>query len=111
MRYQGPLAGTATVPRNGRHVAFAFSVASDDAAEVAAFLATFPHTDQPAEPEPERTPTPTDSETPHFSRNQVSAGATTSAWGSPFRCPGPASTGAARVWTASTRWPRAGHPV
>lgn len=44
VRYQGPLAGTVTVPRNGGHVAFAFSVAPSDAARVAAFLATFPRT-------------------------------------------------------------------
>ncbi|OZM70738.1 hypothetical protein CFN78_24040 [Amycolatopsis antarctica] len=72
VRYQGPLAGTATVPRNSRPVAFAFSVASDDAAKVAAFLATFPHTDQPTEPEPDRTSAPQDSETPRFTRDQVS---------------------------------------
>ncbi|GAB3365835.1 hypothetical protein [Amycolatopsis echigonensis] len=44
VRYQGPLVGTATVPRNGGHVAFAFSVAPSEAARVAAFLATFPRT-------------------------------------------------------------------
>ncbi|EHR52353.1 hypothetical protein SacmaDRAFT_4160 [Saccharomonospora marina XMU15] len=70
VRYQGPLAGTATVPRNCKHVAFAFSVASDDAAKVAAFLATFPHTDHPTKSEPKRKPT--DQEMPHFTRDQVS---------------------------------------
>lgn len=62
VRYTGPLAGTATVPRNSRHVAFAFSVAPERAAEVAAFLATFPQPDQPTEP----APAPTDSDAPHF---------------------------------------------
>lgn len=56
VRYQGPLAGTATVPRNGGRVAFAFSVAPADAAHVAAFLGTFPRTDRTTESEQERTP-------------------------------------------------------
>lgn len=55
VRYTGPLAGTATVPRNGRHVAFAFSVAPDHAAQVAAFLATFPQPEQTTVPDSERT--------------------------------------------------------
>ncbi|RBM17399.1 hypothetical protein DI005_22175 [Prauserella sp. PE36] len=65
-----PLAGTATVPRNCKQVVFAFSVASDGAAKVAAFLATFPHTDQPTQSEPEGKPT--DPEMPHFAGDQVS---------------------------------------
>ncbi|MFE5567037.1 hypothetical protein ACFQ68_18775 [Amycolatopsis japonica] len=72
VRYQGPLAGTATVPRNGGRVAFAFSIAPADAAHVAAFLATFPRTDQPTESEPERVETPMESEMPPFTRDQVS---------------------------------------
>lgn len=55
VRYAGPLAGTATVPRNGGRVAFAFSVAPDHAAQVAAFLATFPETEPATVPDPERT--------------------------------------------------------
>lgn len=55
VRYAGPLAGTATVPRNGGRVAFAFSVAPDHAAQVAAFLATFRQPEQATVPDPERT--------------------------------------------------------
>ncbi|MGK4593966.1 hypothetical protein [Amycolatopsis sp. w19] len=47
VRYAGPLAGTATVPRHGGRVAFAFSVAPDRAAQVAAYLAAFPEADRP----------------------------------------------------------------
>ncbi|MFE0024111.1 hypothetical protein [Amycolatopsis sp. NPDC059021] len=70
VRYAGPLAGTATVPRNGGHVTFIFSVAAEDAAQVAAFLATFPHADQSAGSTPQWTPT--DPSVPHFTREQVS---------------------------------------
>ncbi|MFD2422668.1 hypothetical protein [Amycolatopsis pigmentata] len=55
VRYSGPLAGTATVPRNGGRVAFAFSVEAEDAAQVAAFLATFPNPASKTVPNPERT--------------------------------------------------------
>lgn len=55
VRYAGPLAGTATVPRNGGRVAFAFSVAPDHATQVAAYLATFPQTEPATVPNPKRT--------------------------------------------------------
>ncbi|WP_410660940.1 hypothetical protein [Amycolatopsis sp. lyj-112] len=55
VRYAGPLAGTATVARNAGRVAFTFSVASDHAAQVAAFLATFPAAEPATVPAPDRT--------------------------------------------------------
>ncbi|KAA9159442.1 hypothetical protein FPZ12_020280 [Amycolatopsis acidicola] len=72
VRYTGPLAGTATVPCTGRHVTFTFTVTPECAAEVAAFLARFPSTDQPTEPERDTSSAPTKGNPPPITRDQVS---------------------------------------